>query len=131
MFWVVGKVKTSDTLSQIYSSLWKPWSYLTGSSGAKPAGTDDPDATAQKSSIEGFYFKLQFWQICGNINTLVFITRTIFTFLRVFFFSANTSSTGSPEDGGDVLPSNWTGLVDLEEETPPNADACKWDFQLF
>lgn len=68
MFWVVGKVKTSDTVSQIYSSLWKPWSYLTGSSGAKPAGTDDSDSTAQKSSIKGFYFDLQFWQICGNIN---------------------------------------------------------------
>ncbi|CAG07718.1 unnamed protein product [Tetraodon nigroviridis] len=27
------------------------------------------------------------------------------------------------EGSGDVLPSNWTGLVDLEEETPPSADA--------
>lgn len=59
MFWIVGKAKTSDSLSQIYSSLWKPWSYLTGSSEAKPAGTDDPDLTAQTTSIKGFYFNLQ------------------------------------------------------------------------
>lgn len=68
MFWIVGRVKTSEALSQIYSSLWKPWSYLTGSSDPKPAGTDDPDVTAQQSSIKGFYLNLQFWQICGNIN---------------------------------------------------------------
>lgn len=59
MFWIVGKGKTSDSLSQIYSSLWKPWSYLTGSSEAKPVGTDDPDVTAQTTSIKGFYFNLQ------------------------------------------------------------------------
>ncbi|TNM97766.1 hypothetical protein fugu_014012 [Takifugu bimaculatus] len=78
-----GKVQTSDPISQIYSSLWKPWSYLTGSSEAKPAGTDDPDVTSQTTSIKG-----------------------------------------SMETSGDVLPSNWTGLVDLEEEeTNPSANA--------
>ncbi|XP_029687135.1 neurocan core protein-like isoform X1 [Takifugu rubripes] len=78
-----GKVQTSDPISQIYSSLWKPWSYLTGSSEAKPAGTDDPDVTSQTTSIKG-----------------------------------------STETSGDVLPSNWTGLVDLEEEeTNPSANA--------
>lgn len=58
MFWIVGKVKTSDSISQIYHSLWKPWSYLTGSSEAEPAGTDDPGVTAQTTSIKGFYFNL-------------------------------------------------------------------------
>lgn len=45
MFRFVGEVKTSDPISQIYSSLWKPWSYLTGSSEAEPAGTGDADVT--------------------------------------------------------------------------------------
>lgn len=120
-------MKTSDSLSQIYTSLWKPWSYLTGSSEAKPAGTDDPDLTAQTTSIKGFYFNLQvsdLWKhkLAGFYHKYYF---------HLSFFSANTSSTGSTEGSGDVLPSNWTGLVDLEEETPPSADACKRDFQYF
>ncbi|KAG8014107.1 Neurocan core protein, partial [Nibea albiflora] len=68
-----GKVKNSGSISQIYSSLWKPWSYLTGSSDADSTGTGSPDSTTQ----------------------LIATTR------------------GS----SDVSPSNWTGLVDLEEET--------------
>lgn len=33
-------------------------------------------------------------------------------------------------DSSDVSSSNWTGLVDLEEETAlHNIDACKGDFQ--
>lgn len=32
-------------------------------------------------------------------------------------------------DGSDVSPSNWTGLVDLEEEASfHSTDACKADF---
>ncbi|KAI3374351.1 hypothetical protein L3Q82_006189 [Scortum barcoo] len=70
-----GKVKDSGSISQIYTSLWKPWSYLTGSSDAESAGTDNPDLTTQQ-----------------GITT--------------------RGSSGS----SDVSPSNWTGLVDLEEE---------------
>lgn len=53
MFRFVGEVKTSDPISQIYSSLWKPWSYLTGSSEAEPAGTGDADVTAPTTPIKG------------------------------------------------------------------------------
>ncbi|XP_047445642.1 neurocan core protein-like [Mugil cephalus] len=68
-----GNVKTTGSISQIYSSLWKPWSYLTGST---EAGTDSPNPTTQQATtIRGL------------------------------------------SDASDVSPSNWTGLVDLEEET--------------
>ncbi|XP_037644279.1 neurocan core protein-like [Sebastes umbrosus] len=70
-----GKVKDSGSMSQIYTSLWKPWSYLTGSSDADSAGTGSPDMTTQQ-----------------------------------------TATTRGSSDGSDVSPSNWTGLVDLEEE---------------
>ncbi|XP_070775304.1 neurocan core protein-like [Enoplosus armatus] len=70
-----GKVKNSGSISQIYSSLWKPWSYLSGSSDADSTGTNSPDLTTLQT----------------------------------------TTSRGS-SDGSDVKPSNWTGLVDLEEE---------------
>ncbi|XP_057712441.1 neurocan core protein-like [Corythoichthys intestinalis] len=59
-----GKVENTDTISQIYTSLWKPWSYLTDSS-TTTAATENPP------SIKG---------------------------------------------DRDQSPSNWTGLVDLEEE---------------
>lgn len=122
MFWFLGKVQTSDPISQFYSSLWKPWSYLTGSSEAKPTGTDDPDVTSQTTSIKGCFLKKKInlkladlWQhkSAGNITY--------------------TSSTGSMEASSDVLPSNWTGLVDLEEEeeTNPSANACKRGLQYF
>ncbi|XP_040911426.1 neurocan core protein-like [Toxotes jaculatrix] len=68
-----GKVKNTGSISQIYTSLWKPWSYLTGSSDTDSTGTDSPDLTTQQ-----------------------------------------TITTRGPSD---VSPSNWTGLVDLEEET--------------
>uniref|UniRef100_A0A3B4AZ78 Neurocan b n=1 Tax=Periophthalmus magnuspinnatus TaxID=409849 RepID=A0A3B4AZ78_9GOBI len=42
--YVSGKVKDSRSISQIYSSLWKPWSYLTG---ATEAGTPSPAVTRQ------------------------------------------------------------------------------------
>ncbi|TKS79948.1 Neurocan core protein 245 kDa early postnatal core glycoprotein [Collichthys lucidus] len=42
-----GKVKNSGSISKIYTSLWKPWSYLTGSSDADSAGTGSPDLTTQ------------------------------------------------------------------------------------
>uniref|UniRef100_A0A3Q1EG12 Neurocan core protein-like n=1 Tax=Acanthochromis polyacanthus TaxID=80966 RepID=A0A3Q1EG12_9TELE len=74
-----GKVKNSDSISQIYTSLWKPWSYLTSSSDADSTGTHGSDPTTQQT----------------------------------------TTSRGS-SDGSDVSPSNWTGLVDLEEETSPH-----------
>ncbi|XP_028283455.1 neurocan core protein-like [Parambassis ranga] len=81
-----GKVKNSDSISQIYSSLWKPWSYLTGSSGPKSKGTDTPGLDTQQS----------------------------------------TTVTGSSV-GSDGSPSNWTGLVELEDEASlhsvdPSAD---------
>ncbi|XP_041658499.1 neurocan core protein-like isoform X2 [Cheilinus undulatus] len=70
-----GKVKNSDAISQIYTSLWKPWSYLTGTSDADSTGTDNSDSTTQQST------------------------------------TTRVSSNGS-----DTSPSNWTGLVDLEDE---------------
>ncbi|XP_062285211.1 neurocan core protein-like, partial [Scomber scombrus] len=69
-----GKVKNTGSISQIYTSMWKPWSYLTGSTDA--TGTDSPNPTTQYT----------------------------------------TTARGS-SDGSDISPSNWTGLVDLEEET--------------
>lgn len=34
-----------------------------------------------------------------------------------------------PSDGSDVSPSNWTGLVDLEEETSLHSgEACKSNY---
>ncbi|XP_068422341.1 neurocan core protein-like isoform X2 [Clinocottus analis] len=81
-----GKVKDSGSISQIYTSLWKPWSYLAGTSDADSSGTAGPDGTTQQTStIEG---------------------------------STDTS---------DVSPSNWTGLVDLEEEASAhNASSDPW-----
>ncbi|XP_042354489.1 neurocan core protein-like [Plectropomus leopardus] len=81
-----GKVKNSGSISQIYTSLWKPWSYLTGSSDADSAGTGSPDVTTQQ-----------------------------------------TNTTRGSSGGSDASPSNWTGLVDLEEEaslqsTDPSSD---------
>ncbi|XP_045908453.1 neurocan core protein-like [Micropterus dolomieu] len=70
-----GKVKDSGSISQIYTSLWKPWSYLTGSNDADSTGKDSPNLTTQQ-----------------------------------------TTTTRGSSDGSDVSPSNWTGLVDLEEE---------------
>ncbi|KAM3604453.1 uncharacterized protein V6R79_011196 [Siganus canaliculatus] len=75
-----GKAKNSGSISQIYSSLWKPWSYLTGSSDADSAGTQSADTNTQTAS-----------------------------------------ATKGSSDGSDVSPSNWTGLVDLEEEASPHS----------
>ncbi|XP_056277119.1 neurocan core protein-like [Pseudoliparis swirei] len=75
-----GKVKNSDSISQIYSSLWKPWSYLAGISDADSTGTGSPDVTTQQ-----------------------------------------TTTTGGSTDA-DVSPSNWTGLVDLEQEAVHSID---------
>lgn len=70
-----GKVKNTGSISQIYTSLWKPWSYLAGSSDADSTGTASPDVTSQQT----------------------------------------TTIRESPDDS-ELSPSNWTGLVDLEEE---------------
>ncbi|XP_034051858.1 LOW QUALITY PROTEIN: neurocan core protein-like [Gymnodraco acuticeps] len=67
-----GKMKDSGSISQIYTSLWEPWSYLTDSSDANSAGTGSPDVTTQQ--------------------------------------------TTTARDGSSASPSNWTGLVDLEDE---------------
>ncbi|XP_030016923.1 neurocan core protein-like [Sphaeramia orbicularis] len=45
-----GKVKESDSISEIYTSLWKPWSYLTGSTDAASTGTDSVDRTTQQTT---------------------------------------------------------------------------------
>ncbi|KAK5888897.1 hypothetical protein CesoFtcFv8_014949 [Champsocephalus esox] len=50
-----GKMKDSGSISQIYTSLWKPWSYLTDSSDADSAGTGSPDVTTpQTTTARGF-----------------------------------------------------------------------------
>uniref|UniRef100_A0A1A8HTD8 Neurocan a n=3 Tax=Nothobranchius kuhntae TaxID=321403 RepID=A0A1A8HTD8_NOTKU len=74
-----GKVKETGSDSEIYTSPWKPWSYLTGSSDAESAATDSSNLTAQQT----------------------------------------TTLAGSSKDS-EVSPSNWTGLVDLEEEETPH-----------
>ncbi|XP_029381266.1 neurocan core protein-like [Echeneis naucrates] len=48
-----GKVKNTGSISQIYTSLWKPWSYLTGSSDADSTGTERPDLTTQQTATKG------------------------------------------------------------------------------
>nr|XP_046265441.1 neurocan core protein-like [Scatophagus argus]XP_046265442.1 neurocan core protein-like [Scatophagus argus] len=72
-----GKVKNSGSISQIFTSLWKPWSYLTDSSDADSAGTDNPNLTTQQTT---------------------------------------TTRVTESSDGSDVSSSNWTALVDLEDE---------------
>ncbi|KAF0047041.1 hypothetical protein F2P81_000674 [Scophthalmus maximus] len=70
-----GNMESTDSIAQIYTSLWKPWSYLTGSSEATSTGTDSPGLTTQQT--------------------------------------ITTRGSSDVSDG----PSNWTGLVDLEEES--------------
>lgn len=62
-----GAVKKPDHISKIYTSLWKPWSYLTG--------TDSPQQPSEPAASP----------------------------------TAASGASGRPS-------SNWTGLVDLEEE---------------
>ncbi|XP_019712439.1 neurocan core protein-like isoform X2 [Hippocampus comes] len=81
-----GKVENTDTISQIYTSLWKPWSYLTDSSSVS-TGTESPPAITTKDES-------------GN------------------------------------SPSNWTGLVDLEEEEEEsllsvNASSDPWSSESY
>ncbi|KAM4605289.1 neurocan core protein-like [Polymixia lowei] len=77
-----GNVKktamSEGSISKIYSSLWKPWSYLSGSSDVESPETDSPDHTTERTPTTGDF------------------------------------QTG--KDGQELSPSNWTGLVDLEEE---------------
>ncbi|KAM4727675.1 neurocan core protein-like [Anableps anableps] len=72
-----GKVKGTGSLSEIYTSLWKPWSYLTG----------DADSAETESS---------------NVTT------------------QETATLPDSSESSRVSPSNWTGLVDLEEEESAN-----------
>ncbi|XP_075954554.1 neurocan core protein-like [Anarhichas minor] len=48
-----GKVENSGSISQIYTSLWKPWSYLAGLSDADSTRTGSPDATTQQTTTTG------------------------------------------------------------------------------
>ncbi|PWA25117.1 hypothetical protein CCH79_00005216 [Gambusia affinis] len=75
-----GKVKDTGSVSEIYTSPWKPWSYLTGD--ADSAETESSSVTTQQ-------------------------TATL------------TDSSESSSPIGPVL-SNWTGLVDIEEEESSN-----------
>ncbi|XP_034039882.1 neurocan core protein-like isoform X2 [Thalassophryne amazonica] len=78
-----GKVKNPGSISQIYTSLWKPWSYLTGATDVYPAKTESSDLTTEQS----------------------------------------TTTRGSLVSS-DLSPSNWTGLVDLDEDVTQHiADA--------
>ncbi|KAM8849460.1 neurocan core protein-like isoform 2-T2 [Spinachia spinachia] len=70
-----GAVEKSGSISQIYTSLWKPWSYLAGVSDGDPTRTSGPDLA-----------------------------------------TPHPSPPRETTDVGDVSPSNWTGLVDLQEE---------------
>uniref|UniRef100_A0AAV2JQ16 Neurocan core protein n=1 Tax=Knipowitschia caucasica TaxID=637954 RepID=A0AAV2JQ16_KNICA len=75
-----GKVKNSPSISQIYSSLWKPWSYLSGATGA---GTPGPAVTRQRF--------------------------------------------GTSPGGSDISASNWTGLVEIEDEAAHNGSDASLD----
>ncbi|XP_068593903.1 neurocan core protein-like [Cebidichthys violaceus] len=77
-----GKVENSGSIFQIYTSLWKPWSYLAGLGDPDSTRTAGPDVTTQQ-----------------------------------------TATTEGSTDAGDVSPSNWTGLVELEDETSVSTDA--------
>ncbi|XP_041698515.1 neurocan core protein [Coregonus clupeaformis] len=83
-----GNVKKPGPISKIYTSLWKPWSQLTGSSHSDTRGTDSPALAAETTS---------------STPTTVKESRNL-----------------SPSD--DLTPSNWTGLVDLEEEAHSSTD---------
>ncbi|XP_077413452.1 neurocan core protein-like isoform X2 [Vanacampus margaritifer] len=81
---VGAKVENTGSISRIYTSLWKPWSYLADSSTAS-SPTDSPPAVTAKGD-------------------------------------------------SDHSPSNWTGLMDLEEEEDEsllsaNASADPWSSQ--
>ncbi|XP_041752609.2 neurocan core protein isoform X1 [Coregonus clupeaformis] len=81
-----GNVKKPGSISKIYASLWKPWSYLTGSSDTDTPGTDSLSLATETTSSP-----------------------------------ATTESRNlSPSD--DLTLSNWTGLVDLEEEAHSSSD---------
>ncbi|XP_061878722.1 neurocan core protein-like isoform X2 [Entelurus aequoreus] len=79
-----GKVKSTDTISQIYSSLWKPWSYLTRPS-TESTRSQSPELSSPPPTPKG-------------------------------------STNEHPS-------SNWTGLVDLDEEDSlhgVNASSDPW-----
>lgn len=62
--------KVTETGSEIYSSQWKPWSYLTGSSDAESAATDSSNLTTQQTTtLTGFliYYPLSY----GVLNQFV------------------------------------------------------------
>ncbi|XP_055739997.1 neurocan core protein-like isoform X2 [Salvelinus fontinalis] len=81
-----GNVKKPCSVSKIYASLWKPWSYLTGSSDTDTPGTD----------------------------SLSLATETI--------GSPPTTGSRNLSPSDDLTPSNWSGLVDLEEEARSLSD---------
>ncbi|XP_076000891.1 neurocan core protein-like [Genypterus blacodes] len=45
-----GNVNKAGSISKIYTSLWKPWSYLTGSSDSSTSGTISPNLTTEQTS---------------------------------------------------------------------------------
>uniref|UniRef100_A0A4W5PWI4 Neurocan b n=1 Tax=Hucho hucho TaxID=62062 RepID=A0A4W5PWI4_9TELE len=83
-----GNVKKPGPISRIYTSLWKPWSQLTGSSHSDNLGTNSPALATETTS---------------STPTTVTESRNL-----------------SPSDG--LTPSNWTGLVDLEEVAHSSTD---------
>ncbi|XP_042184934.1 neurocan core protein isoform X2 [Oncorhynchus tshawytscha] len=86
-----GNVKNPGPISRIYTSLWKPWSQLTGSSHSDNLGTDSPALATETTS--------------GTPTTVT------------------ESRNLSPSD--DLTPSNWTGLVDLEEEAHSSTESSE------
>ncbi|KAM6948327.1 neurocan core protein-like [Aplochiton taeniatus] len=83
-----GIVKKPGPVSKIYSSLWKPWSYLAGPSDTDALGTDSPAQTTETTS--------------------------------------SPSTTTTVQTADDLSPSNWTGLVNLEEETSLFSAKASW-----
>uniref|UniRef100_A0A667WN71 Link domain-containing protein n=1 Tax=Myripristis murdjan TaxID=586833 RepID=A0A667WN71_9TELE len=64
---LLGNVKKTSSISKIYTSLWKPWSYLAGSSNADSPGTDSPSlATEQTTTNRGCTF-VYGYRMCSSV----------------------------------------------------------------
>ncbi|CDQ90465.1 unnamed protein product [Oncorhynchus mykiss] len=81
-----GNVKKPGPISKIYTSLWKPWSYLTGPSDTGTPGTGSLSLATETSS------------------------------------SPPTTGSRNLSPSGDLTPSTWSGLIDLEEEARSSSD---------
>lgn len=113
-----AKSSGSSSISQIYTSLWKPWSYLTGT-----ASTDGTGATTQQmATITG----LEFVEPADYSGSVANHHRRASS---VAFCKCSLTESSDSRDGS---PSNWTGPVDLEEESSAGySDAGSFTWPMF